>query len=380
MTARNRTLAALAKTAALGLTLTSAPLAHADSANWNKTLADFALGPFNLAVSQNTVYVADGFFGTVGVVGQDPLVSGPDAAGAAGVDDSPNGKTIAWTWTVAVGGPPDGLAGLTVRTQGRPDVTTDLSAAEVALNPDGIHTYGVTDYGTSDKGCVDAVFGMMGPVTYEGHLDSHPYSVVRAGDRWVVADAGANNLWSVSDAGVATNLAVLPPQPVTITAAMLPGLAAMFGAPVDALACLEGVTYAFEAVPTDVEVATDGTLWVSVLPGGPEGPALGARGAVYTVDPATGASTRVAGGFLGATNLAVAPDGTVYVTELFGGTISKIDRRGTVSTQAAFDRPLSIEVAGGHLYVGQMAAVEFGPDPTQPPTITSPGSVVRLKR
>ncbi len=50
--------------------------------------------------------------------------------------------------------------------------------------------------------------------------------------------------------------------------------------------CVVGVTYAFEPVPTDVEVGKDGYLYVTTLPGGPESPALGARGS-------SGRSTRI---------------------------------------------------------------------------------------
>ena len=88
--------------------------------------------------------------------------------------------------------------------------------------------------------------------------------------------------------------------------------------------CVVGVTYAFESVPTDVEVGRDGSLYVTTLPGGPESPVLGARGAVWKVNPWTGHARKVAGGFLGATNLAIGKHGTIYVAELFAGQISVV--------------------------------------------------------
>lgn len=370
-------------TACLGITATAA---QADSKhghhNLTNVLSSSVMAPFNLAVEHNTVYVADGFTNTVGALGKAPIATGPDGGDVAGIDVTTDGRTVAWTWSNA-----DHTAtGLTVRTRGKADVVADIAHVEATRNPDEVNTYGVTSYGPGadddKKVCVDGILAQMAgpegqapPSTYKGGIDSHPYSVVRSGHRWVVADAGSNVLWSVTDRGTVSTLAVLPPQPVTFTAEMASSLAAESGAPADAMACLEGVTYAFEPVPTDVEVGRDGSLWVSVLPGGPESPSLGARGAVYKVNAKTGQAKRVAGGFLGATNLAVAPEGTVYVTELFGGKISKIDRHGMVRTAMNFERPLSVEVHGGYLYVGQMADVDF-----QTGQVKAPGSIVRLKR
>ncbi len=360
--------------------------AHADSHNWHKTLSDFQLGPFNLAVSQQQVYVADGMLGTVSMLGSDTVIGmpppgssedeGAEGADVAGVDVTANGKTVAWTSSNS----DHTDTRLTITTRGKPDVVASISAAEAATNPDQINTYGVTDYGPGadeDKqACVDGIFGgLTGKPTYTGEVDSHPYSVARAGNRWVVADAGSNNLWSVTDTGKVSNLTVLPRQPVTFTKDMAAALADMFGMPAEVAACLDGVTYAFEPVPTDVETAPDGSLWVTVLPGGVESPVFGANGAVYRVNAATGKATLVSRGFLGATNLAVAPDGTVYVAELFGGKISKLARNGAISTVADVPGALSVEVHGGYLYVGQMADLDF-----ETGALNGPGSIVRLKR
>jgi hypothetical protein len=91
------------------------------------------------------------------------------------------------------------------------------------------------------------------------------------GDAWVVGDAGGNDLLKVDKHGRITVLSVLPRQPSVITAEAAAGL----GLP----DCVVGATYNFEAVPTDVEVAADGKLIVSLLPGGPEDPSLGVRAA-----------------------------------------------------------------------------------------------------
>lgn len=345
------------------------PAASGASRNWERNLSS-AVMPFNVAVNQQKVYVADGFKGTVSRVGGGTVVSMP-GMDVAGIDLSADGKSMAWSWSNR----DHSSTGLTIRTQGRKDVTADLSGYEAAHNPDGSSTYGIV---AGSNPCAEEILGGLtgGAATYTGMIDSHPYSVARSGSGWLVADAGANAILRVDAQGHVSTVSVLPAQPVTLTQAMVDGLAQGMGMPAGSLDCLVGVTYAFEPVPTDVEVDRHGMLWVSVLPGGPEDPSLGARGAVYRVNPGTGAATRVAGGFLGATNLAVADDGTVYVTELFGGRISKISG-GHVSLARSFGGALSVEVHGGYLYVGQIGNVDFS---TGEPQVVSLGSVMRFKR
>jgi hypothetical protein len=114
--------------------------------------------------------------------------------------------------------------------------------------------------------------------------------------------------------------------------------------------CAIGLTYNFEPVPTDVEVGRWGILYVTTLPGGPEDPSLGARGAVYAVNPWNGDVWPVAGGFAGATNLAIGKHGTIYVAELFGGRVSKIVD-GAPETVIELAQPAALEYANGKLYV-----------------------------
>jgi len=92
-----------------------------------------------------------------------------------------------------------------------------------------------------------------------------------------------------------------------------------------------------------------GPLYVSLLPGGPEDPSLGARGAVYRVDPQTGVGQKLAGGFAGATNLAVGGDGTIYVSELFADEIAVV-RGGTTVDTIPLSQPGAVEYADGVLY------------------------------
>jgi sugar lactone lactonase YvrE len=196
-----------------------------------------------------------------------------------------------------------------------------------------------------------------GPATYTGILDSHPYAVVLAPGGVYVADAAGNDILRVTPNGTISTIAVLPPQPTMITAE----IAAANGLP----DCTIGLTYNFEPVPTDVEVAPNGTLYVSLLPGGPEDPSLGARGSVYAVNPRTGTTQKIAGGFAGATNLATGPDGTIYVSELFADRIAVV-RGGTTVDTIALSQPAAVEYARGMLYAstnvfGNGAVVTISP-------------------
>ena len=177
--------------------------------------------------------------------------------------------------------------------------------------------------------------------------DSHPYSVTAYGKRsWIVADAGGNDLLKVNRHGRVSTIAVLPAQPLLLTA----DIVAALGLP----ECATGLTYNFEAVPTDVEVGRDGYLYVTTLAGGPESPVLGGRSSVYRVNPRNGHVKLVATGFLGATNLAL-HRGKIYVSEFFAGQISVI-KHGKPKLYLTLPGVASIESGRGHLYAGTFAA------------------------
>ncbi len=133
--------------------------------------------------------------------------------------------------------------------------------------------------------------------------------------------------------------------------------------------CVVGVRYAFEPVPTDVERDGQGNLWVSVLPGGPEDPSLGARGAVYKINK-HGTVRRIHGGFVGATNLAVkeARSRRRAVRRQDLDAPQRQDRERAVDR-----RPVSVEATKIKLFVGQLA--EFGPQ-----VRAGPGSLNRFPR
>ena len=89
------------------------------------------------------------------------------------------------------------------------------------------------------------------------------------------------------------------------------------------------------------------------------------------MNPASGAVSRVADGFFGAVDIAYAPDGTLYVAELFGAGVTAV-KGGNRWTAYETERALSVEVQGGYLYVGTIADIFGGSG--------APGSVVRVHR
>src|SRR4029078_7683754 len=82
-----------------------------------------------------------------------------------------------------------------------------------------------------------------------------------------------------------------------------------------------GKKYASNPVPTDVEIGPDGDYYVSTLPGAPE---LPGTSKVFRINHETGELSVVAKGLTSATDLAVADDGTIYVTQLFAFSLAMI--------------------------------------------------------
>jgi hypothetical protein len=284
-------------------------------------VSDDLAAPFNIAFNGRGVYIADGGLNQVVRVRRDgtlkPIVS--EAPGTSGLAFSKHGRYLAYTTTEsgppAEGGepPPITESGLQIKKRHKSPVYADTLAYEQANNPDQHVHYGVRNPSPCVKEELEKAHL---PASYKGLPDSHAYSVARYKKKWVVADAGGNDLLWVTNRGKIRTLAVLPSQPAKITQE--------FADANDLLDCVVGVTYKFEAVPTDVEVGRDGYLYVTTLPGGPEDPSLGARGKVYRVNPRNGHIKLVATGFLGATNLAIGKHGKIFVAELFGGQISVI--------------------------------------------------------
>jgi hypothetical protein len=217
----------------------------------------------------------------------------------------------------------------------------DFATLETKNNPDGDQRYGFRNLPAD---CVARIPAEI-PASYKGEVDSHPYGLAVTARTIYVADAGANSVVSVDvGSGKTRTVAVLPPRPVKIKTAEMAEAA---GLP----ECVVGRTYAFEPVPTDVAVGPDGWLYVTSLPGGPEGPELGPRGAIFKVDPDNGRVKLVADEILSPTGLVLDEDGDMYVASLFGDGVVRVDRHsGKQTVVLAAKLTADVDLRSGILY------------------------------
>ena len=322
--------------AALGV----APLASSAVAADGPTVVVSGLTtPLQIAIGRDgTIYADDDFEGTLTAYrgGASHQVAA-EPSELAGVDALGRGTVV---YTTTVGGENGTTAAELKRVLPNGHVSTlaDIFGWEQAHNPDSVNSYGVQDLTPE---CAENIPPDAGLLPYAGLIDSHAYSVATVPGGWVVGDAAGNDLIKVDANGRRSTLAVLPPVSTTITADDLLNNGVTEESPL--WDCLLGRTFNSEPVPTDVERGPDGMLYVSGLSGGI------APGAVYRVNPWTGAVSRIGFGFAGATNLAVAPDGSIYVAELFGGEISELVNGGPQPV-AQVDFPAAVEWARGRLY------------------------------
>jgi hypothetical protein len=304
------------------------------------TLAEHLVGPLTFDVTPNgTLYIGQDFAGLLTKVSggdSETLAEGPGIAAVSILGD-------VVTWGEREGDMEQVLASRLMQRAADGTVTSiDVLAWEQANNPDASAEYGFRDLAPDCLALIPSdLLPFVGP--HGGAIDTHVYGSLMLKDVTYIADAGANAVLAVDSAGNISTVAVLPPSSFVATAE----LAASFGLP----DCVVGHDFITEPVPTDVELGNDGWLYVTSLPGGPEGPSAGARGAVYRVNPDTGEVQLYASGFAGATGLAVAPNGTVFVAELFGDQVSVITKRGEVSTFTDLPSPAGIEWQSGRLYV-----------------------------
>jgi hypothetical protein len=329
--------AALILGAAL-IATTPAAQAHSKPRLPTGVLASGLFTPLSAAVDEDgTAYVSSNFAGQILKVrpGKSPKVIYTDPNGYEVGGLSVHRGVVTFVVTRSVPGTFENTGSWLKRLYptGKVKTVADLHAYEKKRNPDRRTSYGFRDGNTGCNAKWPADFGA--PAAYKGGVDSHPYATAIAKHgRTYVADAGGNSILSVSPWGHVRTVATLPGIPYKFSAEVVEG----FGLD----KCFVGRTYYFEGVPTDVENGYGGRLYVSSLPGGPEGPELGARGSVFKIDAWSGHQKQVATGFLGATGVAVSPRGTLYVAEMFGNKITAV-RHGHRWTKASPPTPGAVE-------------------------------------
>jgi hypothetical protein len=201
-------------------------------------------------------------------------------------------------------------------------VVTDLYAHERRANPDRAFSYGFRHLPAA---CA-AKLPKGGRTAHRGRAETHPVASLPAHGAVYVADAAANAVTAVV-AGTATTVAVLPPVRTTMTRAY----AEDNGFP----DCTVGRDYWAEAVPTDVEVGPDASLYVTSLPGGPSEVDGAPAGRLLRVLILTGQVSVVADQLDSPVGLAVSDTGDVYVSELQAGRVSVVEAGATTATPFA---------------------------------------------
>jgi hypothetical protein len=299
--------------------------------------AGFA-GPLQLDLgARGQIYVAQDFAGVITKIRangttKDVVTEPGEISGVAS-----NGYDVAYTLN---GGTDEQPVSLLKRRLANGTIKTiaNLGEYEAEHNPDRFVQYGLRNLPAE---CAAQVSPESGGKPYSGIVESHPYAVANdPNGGWYVADAAANAILHVAPGGDIEVVKVPRPVKVGVTA----GLAATLGLP----ECTIGEVYAFESVPTDVEVNARGYLIVSLLPGGPENDALGA-GMIMRISPGDFEWTIMAKGLAGAANVAPAPGGRVYVSELFGNRISVL-RNHVLTAVTDVASPAALEFENGTLH------------------------------
>jgi hypothetical protein len=310
--------------------------ASANGVEEPQPLVDGLAGPLSIDVNhKGDVLVGQNFAGLVSKVSKNGSVKD--------LVEEANASAVAWgplgTVVYSVVNQEEEISQLKLRfPNGKTKLLADIWAHEVSTNPDAGNNYGVQ--GITEECAEEWPSEDMGPAQYPGQIDSNPYNLAVTPWGVYVADAGGNTIRFVDWLGRVKTVAVLPVQPLVI-----PDDPTDLGLP----ECVGGLTYNFEPVPTDIELSHKGAF-VTLLPGGPEDPSLGARGKVEKVNLHNGTSRTVASGILSATNLAISPKGDIYVTELFGGRVAKVTKTG-LETVAEFMLPAAVEWHNGKLVV-----------------------------
>jgi hypothetical protein len=173
-------------------------------------------------------------------------------------------------------------------------------------------------------------------------INSNGVGIARAGNGWVVSDAGANDVISTRKGG--STVGVLPPVPTTMPVSIPDGPTLPAGFPAD-------------AVPTDVVQGPDGAWYVSQLVGFPFEPG---SSSIWRIVPGH-APQKWATGLTNVTSLAFADDGSLYAVEiaaqgLLNGPVGALVKVAPHSTapqvvEGGLFAPYGVAIRGNSAYV-----------------------------
>ncbi|WP_168199833.1 ScyD/ScyE family protein [Citricoccus sp. SGAir0253] len=395
---RTKPLLAGAGALALATTLVGAPAQAHESPRPPRAheLASGLVSPLSLDLGRRgDVYVTQNFAGALSKVDRRGTVTDVhrgNLAELAGVAYD-RGATYHVETNAPEGGTPTSHVIKTARDGMRTVVSDDFMKYERDHNPDGDETYGFVRLRGTCAAQLDAfqdsLADLAGPgggtpqfARYTGIEESHAYQLEVDRGTIYVADAAANAILKVNERTKRiSTVAVIPATPVRFTAAMetyleetIEGALQQQGQErdIDMPDCLVGQRYVPEPVPTDVVKGGRGELFVSTLGGG-VGEAT-AQSKVYRIEQRRGPDrvTTVARGLFGATGLDRAPNGDLYVAEMFGGEISRLKAHDVrhahhghtakAWTVVKAETPADVKVSGHHLYATIKALSPTGGD------------------
>lgn len=283
--------------AVVAMLLVAVPVAYADDV----PAYPFAGPVFGLAASpDNSLLAADYGAGIIELrKGAGSLVV--ELPGVSDVAPIGRGSMFAIT---GLGDPDTDLAQKLYRaSRGKLQEVADLGAFEEVENPDG------------------------------GEIDSNPFDVEALnGGTALIADAGANALLIANMAGNVDWVATFPDELVSTD-----NIKALAGCPDSgAPFCFLPDMMPAQAVPTSIVVGPDGAYYVGELKGFP---APTGESKVWRIEPGTlhaecgtsSACSVVADGFTSIVDLALGPDGKVYVVELDEASWAAVEIFGIVT-------------------------------------------------